>query len=458
MATANLTDKGIRALKPKATVYRVRDSNPPGFHVVVAPSGTRSFALSFTSPETGRRTAGTLGIYPSVALKDARAKAHQWREQIREGVDPTLEAKRQRNALRAEREAEQAAKEQEKSIGTVAQLFEIYAADMELDCKRSVRDVRALYARDIAPVIGSKKARDVTEDDCADVIAAINDRGAPILANRARGYLIAAFNFGLRARNLPRWRNKAPVFELSANPAALTEKAVKREPRGQRHLSREELRRVWHALGESYEVTGGQGASRRASLDVPTQIAVKLLFATGQRVEEVLHATWDEFDTQELLWTIPATRRKNAAKNDSGEPHLVSLTPFHVALLEALEPYSEGTPYLFPARPKHGESRAPRDHRSISQAVTRLCERTGITRFAPRDIRRTWKTLAGSIGIDLELRNRIQGHAMDDVGSRHYDRYDYLDEKRRAMAQWVAFLEALLADEPGKVVPIRAAR
>ena len=27
-------------------------------------------------------------------------------------------------------------------------------------------------------------------------------------------------------------------------------------------------------------------------------------------------------------------------------------------------------------------------------------------------------------GIDLELRNRLQGHAMTDVGSVHYDRWD----------------------------------
>jgi len=53
--------------------------------------------------------------------------------------------------------------------------------------------------------------------------------------------------------------------------------------------------------------------------------------------------------------------------------------------------------------------------------------------------------LAGSIGIDLEVRNRIQGHAMTDVGSVHYDRWGYLPEKRRAMEQWATWLEALVS-------------
>jgi len=447
MAGSNptLTERGVKALKPKATVYRVRDTNPKGFGVVVAPSGTRSFFLSYTSPETRLRTQGTVGIYPHVSLKDARDRAHQWRQQIREGIDPILEVKRQQEIARAAKQAAEEARMQAQALGTVEQLFACYVADLEADGKRSAADVARLYQRDIHPAIGAKKARDITTDHCSDIVADIAGRGALTLANRARGYMIAAFNFGLKSRNLPRWRRKAPDFYLSTNPAAATEKALKREPRGQRHLSREELRRVWHALSKPYEVVGGHGARRVVSLDVPTQIAVKLLFATGQRVEEILHATWDEFDTEALLWTIPACRRKNAANNVSGEPHLVPLTRLHVGLLEALKPFSEGSRYLFPAKPKDGEPLRPRDYRSISQAVSRLCVRTGIGRFSPRDVRRTWKTLAGSIGIDLEIRNRVQGHAMDDVGSRHYDRYDYLDEKRRAVERWAGHLENWLA-------------
>jgi hypothetical protein len=54
-------------------------------------------------------------------------------------------------------------------------------------------------------------------------------------------------------------------------------------------------------------------------------------------------------------------------------------------------------------------------------------------------------SLAGSIEIDLELRNRLQGHAMTDVGSVHYDRWGYLPEKRRAMETWSTWLETTVA-------------
>ena len=50
---------------------------------------------------------------------------------------------------------------------------------------------------------------------------------------------------------------------------------------------------------------------------------------------------------------------------------------------------------------------------------------------SPRDSRRTFKTLAGSIRIDLEPRNRLQGHAMTNVASVHYDRWGYLPENAK---------------------------
>ena len=48
------------------------------------------------------------------------------------------------------------------------------------------------------------------------------------------------------------------------------------------------------------------------------------------------------------------------------------------------------------------------------------------------------------MGISLEMRNRLQGHALMDVGSVYYDRYDYLLEKREAMETWSERLSIIL--------------
>jgi len=64
----------------------------------------------------------------------------------------------------------------------------------------------------------------------------------------------------------------------------------------------------------------------------------------------------------------------------------------------------------------HKDLIRPRNTDALYQAIHRFCRSKDIVPFAPRDCRHTLKTLAGSIGIDLELRNRLQGLAMTDVG------------------------------------------
>ena len=159
-------------------------------------------------------------------------------------------------------------------------------------------------------------------------------------------------------------------------------------------------------------------------------LAVKLLLATGQRVEEVLHASWPEFEQNGNTWVIPGERRKT--RGTSSETHIVPLTALHIDLLTAVRRTTQHNHYLFPARGGQG----PRRYDALTHAVRAFVQVKGLESFSPRDIRRTFKTVSGSLGISLEMRNRLQGHAMTDVGSVHYDRYDYLPEKHKAMQAW----------------------
>ena len=59
-------------------------------------------------------------------------------------------------------------------------------------------------------------------------------------------------------------------------------------------------------------------------------------------------------------------------------------------------------------------------------------------------MRRTAKTRMGEIGIDKTVRDRVQNHALTDVSAKHYDRWDYMPEKREALLKWAACLEDLV--------------
>ena len=48
------------------------------------------------------------------------------------------------------------------------------------------------------------------------------------------------------------------------------------------------------------------------------------------------------------------------------------------------------------------------------------------------------------LGINKSIRDIIQNHALNDVSSKHYDRWDYMPEKREALEKWSHYLECKL--------------
>jgi integrase len=341
-------------------------------------------------------------------------QAGKLREEVTNGEDPAV---RKKTAV--------IERIDQRSLGTLCDLVDLYVADLETDGKRSAGEVRRIKGRDIPPTLLSRPAHLVTKEDILDILTPIAQRGAPVHSDHVRAYLRAAFELGLNAESMTRWRGRTLKFGLRHNPVAAVQKSVKRKVSGNRTLSRSEIKTLWHT----------------DQLTPPMLLALKMLLTTGQRVEEVLHATWAEFDTSQMTWIIPGRRRKTRGK--TSEPHIVPLTTFHLELLNEIKHETAHNIYLFPA--KGGET--PRRYDALTNSVRKFVQSIGIESFSPRDIRRTFKTIAGSMGISLELRNRLQGHALTDVGSVHYDRYGYLTEKRTAMQEWVEGLTEIIGGQ-----------
>lgn len=133
--------------------------------------------------------------------------------------------------------------------------------------------------------------------------------------------------------------------------------------------------------------------------------------------------------------------------------HFLPLPRAAIELLERLRPNRDGLYFPQPNAPARAVT-----HFTVADLCRDYCRETGAASFTPRDLRRTWKTLAGLAGLDKEIRDRLQHHAMRDVGSAHYDRYDYLREKRAAMARWSAWLDRVLGLSGGDVLPFVGSR
>jgi hypothetical protein len=97
--------------------------------------------------------------------------------------------------------------------------------------------------------------------------------------------------------------------------------------------------------------------------------------------------------------------------------------------------------------------------KAVADVSAKLTETKKIASFGQRDLRRTVETMLQKLGVDKEVRAHLLSHGRNQgVQGVHYERYDFLDEKRRALRKWATHLERVIAGESAKKVrSLRAA-
>ncbi len=374
-----------------------------------------------------KRRKTKLGSYPTMTIAEARRKFHA------ECVPAILAG-----------EAPGSARRRQASAGTVAELFSAYVDNLRRDEKRSADladDYLLSPASGAAKSIGADRpAAEVTPADIVPHLANIHSRGARAMANMVRSYLCAAFNFGLKAEHDFTKADIGVRWGLTSNPVAAIPSDAGARQAGNRFLLPVEVRTFWLWLDEY----------RRRSL---LASATMLKIATGQRSEEILRISDAGYDRQKAMVNWEKTKNRLA--------HSIPLPYQATAILDRLPANSHGFYFPHQSDPERCAVSG-----SILDVLRKfLSEHSEFAPFTARDLRRTWKTLAGDAGIPKELRDRLQNHAKGgDVSSRHYDRYDYLFERRAAMAKWAAYLDLVIAGtvdqlgaREGNVVPFGGA-
>ena len=301
--------------------------------------------------------------------------------------------------------------------GTVADLFEAYVADLKASGKPSWKEAEKGLNK-IADTLGrNRPARDIEPDEITDLIRPIYDRGKRSMADHVRSYIRSAYSWGMKSEHDYRSTSQRR-FRLLYNPAA----GIPTEPKkvGTRWLDEEEFLRLYRWL-----------ECPDTPVHPPYTRAVRILMLTGQRVEEIARLHVDQWDAKEGI--IDWSKTKN------GKPHAIPVPEIAAELIESIKPNAHG--WFFPSAM---DPTKPVSHGTLYSFMWRQREREVIPVVTNRDLRRTWKTLAGQASLSKEIRDRIQNHTLQDVSSKSYDRWNYMPEKRAAMKKWNAFVQAML--------------
>ncbi len=330
----------------------------------------------------------TIGPYGRVTLHQAQVAAQKVFTAKLEGRDPAGERREAKRKVVADR---------------VDDLLEAYIAQ-HVSQRRSGGEISRLLRREIGKSWGSRSIHEITKRDVVEVITAIEQRGAPIAANKTLKTL----------KTFLRWCVGRAVLDQSpAEGVPLPAKEISRD----RVLVDDELARVIIAAREMGGPYGG---------------IVELLALTAQRREEVTRASSEELDIKERIWTLPKSRTKN------GKPHIVHLSNEAIVILNRATKIGPFVFSLDGAKP----------FQEFSRAKCELDERSGVKDWRLHDLRRTCVSGMARLGIPPHVADKILNHQAGTISgvAAVYQRHDFLAERKDALERRGAHVRKILTD------------
>jgi integrase len=387
MPRIRLTKSAIDALPiPQAdAVYW--DAGFPGFGVKVTPRGRKVFIVLYRTGGAGSKLRKyTIGPYGRVTLHQARVAAQKVIAAKLEGRDPAAERRNAKRRLVADR---------------VEDLLESFIAQ-HLSQNRSAGEISRLLRREIEKAWTGRSIHEITKRDVVEVISAIEQRGAPVAANKTLKSI----------KTFLRWCVGRAILDQS--PAAgvpLPAKEVARD----RVLNDHELAQVILAARK---------------MDDPYSGIVELLALTGQRREEVARMTWDELDLARRIWTLPKARTKN------GKEHVIHLSAESTRVLMRTD---KRGPFIFSAL-------GGQPFCMFSKAKRQLDQLSGVTGWRLHDLRRTCVSGMARLGVAPHVADKILNHQAGTISgvAAVYQRHDFLSERQQALDLWGAHIAEIV--------------
>lgn len=398
-----LSDKAIRALKPRDKPYKVTDGD--GLYILVTRQGSRLWRFDYRF--NSKRLTLSLGKYPDVGLADARQRHAEARTALAQGTDPATLRK----------SASVAAND---NFAALAEEWLAKRRKEGLSPRTTEKDewLLGLAQEDL----GRLPVKHISAADVLRPLRRLETRENYHSAKCLRGTLSRVFRYGIACGRAER----DPAADVSA---ALT--SPKSTPRAA-ITSPDGLTGVLHA------VAGYEGAKE-------VRIGLLLLIHLFCRPGELRHMEWAEIDQTNRLWSIPAVKMKMR------QPHTVPLSPQAMRLLVVLRSLTGTGKYTFPSM---RSPLRPMSENTLNAALRRL----GYTKeeVCTHGFRSTASTLLNESGrfnpdaIEAQLAHRPRGGKVRGV----YMRGEFFEERVQMMTWWSIYLDTLVDQRAGERVTL----
>ncbi len=376
-----LSELIVRQAESKDKVYSLSDKR--GLILTVHPNGSKYWILRVYVDGKERRR--SLGKWPELSLKEARAKAHDVFKNIVSYTPQT----------------------------TGGDKFEDLAAEwlntrMEDKKPSYVKTIKLRLNKFILPKIGEMRLNDISSAVVLQLCRDIEARGILETASRVKQIIGAVFRFAIAS-------GKAENDPTVALAGAL-------KTHHEQHMA---------TITDPDKIALLISQMKNYPYDV-VRIAMLFSIYTFARPGEVRSAEWKEIDFDNRLWKIPAEKMKMK------RPHIIPLSSQVIDLLTELKKFTGRQKWLFPSARLNG--------RCMSENTVRVALRTlgySKSEIVPHGFRSMASTILNEQGWSPDVIERQLAHVEQNKVRAAYNRAEYLDERKNMMQSWADWLDGL---------------
>lgn len=192
-----LSDFAVRQAKATGQNYTLGDAD--GLTLSISANGGK--AWHFRYYWAGKQKRMSLGTYPEISLREARALRDEARALLKKGINPRIHRKQK---LRAVRLADE---------NTFKAVYERWLEFRRLELKEgrqsTLSQIQRIFNRDVLPALGRSSIYQITRHDLLDVLEKIERRRAFTTAEKCRTWFNQLFRYAL-----------VKVPDLQLNPAS----------------------------------------------------------------------------------------------------------------------------------------------------------------------------------------------------------------------------------------------
>ena len=388
-----LTELGVKSAKPRDKEYMLGDGH--GLWLLVKPDGKKYWRLRYWVGDKERKI--SLGVYPIVGLKDARAKRDELFKMRDKGNDPA-------EVLNAKKDAENLS-------------FEFIARDWinkqleGVTTKRHIRAVRNRLRDYVFPKLGDKNIKEITAPQILDILRHIEEQEKIYTAHQVSQYCSRVFRYAIATGRAER----DPVADLrgALKPSKTKHRAA--------IIDVEKIKQLLLAMKN---FTGTEAV--RAALWFSAY--------TFCRPGEIRQAEWSEINFDACEWRIPAEKMKMRRQ------HIVPLAPQVIKLLKDLQQVTGRGRYIFPNL-RSNKGTQPMSSNAVLYAIRRM----GFSNeeMTAHGFRGMASTRLNEMGWPPDVIERQLAHVEQNSVRAAYDHAEYLSERRKMMQAWADYLDEL---------------